>query len=101
MPKQKTGKGKRLTIRAKLLPYIESVMEAFGLEDESAAVNLIIGSCSVKPICWLAMRPGDNPPPLPPAAIEVSAEVKSIGPVSQPKNVLDMLSEDIEALEAA
>jgi hypothetical protein len=105
MPKQKTGKGKRLTIRAKLLPYIESVMEAFGLEDESAAVNLIIGSCSVKPISWLAMRPGDNPPPLPPVAIEVAVqEVKSIEPVPQPKhegNVLDMLSEDIEALEAA
>ncbi len=100
MPKQKTGKGKRLTIRAKLLPYVEAVMEAFGLEDESAAANLIIGSCSGKPISWLAMRPGDNPPPLPPAAIEVSAHEASIEPVSQPKNVLDMLSEDIEAIEA-
>ncbi len=107
MPKQKTGKGKRLTIRAKLLPYVEAVMEAFGLEDESAAANLIIGSCSGKPISWLAMRPGDNPPlpQLPPAAIEVSTqEVKLIEPVSQAKhegNVLDMLSEDIAALEAA
>ncbi|HEY9637993.1 MAG TPA: hypothetical protein V6D14_31660 [Coleofasciculaceae cyanobacterium] len=103
MPKQKTGKGKRLTIRAKLLPYIESVMEAFGLEDESAAVNLIIGSCSVKPISWLAMRPGDNPPPLPPAAIEVSVQqVKSFKSESElERNALDMLCEDIDSLRVA
>ena len=107
MPKQKTGKGKRLTIKAKLLPYIESVMEAFGLEDETVAVNLIIGSCSVKPISWLAMRPGDNPPPLPLAAIEVSSqEVRTVQlePESQPKperNVLDMLTEDINTLGVA
>ena len=35
------GRGKRLTIRAKLLPYIQQVMNGFGLEDESAAVNLM------------------------------------------------------------
>jgi hypothetical protein len=101
--KQKTGRGKRLTIKAKLLPYIEAVMEAFGLEDESAAVNLIIGSCSVKPITWLAMRPGETPPPLPPAAIEVPAqEVKPLPQEAETeRNVLDMLSEDIESLGLA
>ena len=102
--KQKTGRGKRLTIKAKLLPYIEAVMEAFGLEDESAAVNLIIGSCSVKPITWLAMRPGENPPPpLPLAAIEVPAqEVKPLPEEAETeRNVLDMLSDDINLLGLA
>ena len=100
MTRQKTGRGKRLTIRAKLLPYIESVMEAFGLEDESAAVNLIIGACSVKPIAWLAMRPGENPP-LPPSVIEVPVqEVKQLEPETE-RNVLDMLSDDINSLGIA
>ena len=84
------GRGKRLTIRAKLLPYIQQVMNCFGLEDESAAVNLIIGSCSVKPVAWLAMRPGDTPP-LPPGAIEVSVEpVKELPQSGAERNVLDM-----------
>lgn len=102
MTRQKTGRGKRLTIRAKLLPYIEAVMEAFGLEDESAAVNLIIGACSVKPIAWLAMRPGENPP-LPPSVIEVPVqEVKQLEPEAQTeRNVLDMLSDDINSLGIA
>jgi hypothetical protein len=94
------GRGKRLTIRAKLLPYIQQVMNGFGLEDESAAVNLIIGSCSVKPIAWLAMRPGDAPP-LPPGAIEVSVEpVKELAPLGAERNVLDLLCDDIDSLAA-
>lgn len=94
------GRGKRLTIRASLLPYIQEVMTRFGLEDESSAVNLIIGSCSVKPIAWLAMRPGDAPP-LPPAAIEVPVEQVPALPASDPeKSVLDLLADDIQALAA-
>lgn len=94
------GRGKRLTIRAKLLPYIQLVMNGFGLEDESAAVNLIIGSCSVKPIAWLAMRLGDTPP-LPPGAIEVSIEpVKELPQSGAERNVLDLLCDDIDSLAA-
>jgi hypothetical protein len=97
------GRGKRLTLRASLLPYIQEVMQCFGLEDESSAVNLIIGSCSSKPIAWLAMRPGDAPP-LPPAAIEVPAlEVRQqelSSPVETERNVLDLLADDIESMAA-
>lgn len=97
------GRGKRLTIRASLLPYIQDVMKCFGLEDESSAVNLIIGSCSVKPIAWLAMRPGDAPP-LPPAALDVPAfEVQEKDlptPADAERNVLDLLADDIESMAA-
>jgi hypothetical protein len=75
-------------------------MKCFGLEDESSAVNLIIGSCSVKPIAWLATRPGDAPP-LPPAAIDVPAEEFKALPAPEPeKSVLDLLADDIQAIAA-
>ncbi len=97
------GRGKRLTLRASLLPYIQEVMKCFGLEDESSAVNLIIGSCSSKPIAWLAMRPGDAPP-LPPAALDVPAlevqEKEPPTPANAERNVLDLLADNIESMAA-
>lgn len=99
MSKSKLGRGKRLTVRAKLLPYVQEVMKAFGLEDESSAVNLIIGSCSVKPISWLAMRPGETSVPLPPTAIEVSSQkVEEFG---SELSVIDLLAENIQSLQRA
>lgn len=87
-------KGKRLTIRASLQPYIQQVKKAFGLEDDSAAVNLIIGSCSVKPLAWLALTPGETSALPPAVAIEV-AVIEAKADQAAERNVLDMLSEDL------
>lgn len=42
-------KGKRVTIRENLMPYIQQVQQQFALETESDAINLIIGWCSNQP----------------------------------------------------
>jgi hypothetical protein len=93
------SKGKRITLKASLRSYIEEVMATFGLESESEAVNLVVGSCSTKPISWLALKSGETPPP-PPGMREAVPPSETSEPTSEDKNVLDLLSDDLNALAA-
>ena len=87
------ARGKRVTVSAKLLPYIQQVMERFGLDDEAQATNLIIGACSTKPIAWLALAPGEAIPTMPHVFIPVSPDLEA--------SAFDCLEEAIGKIEQA
>jgi hypothetical protein len=94
-------RGKRVTVKAKLLSYVRDVMERFALEDEATAVNLIIGSCSQKPVTWLALKPGEAVRAIPnlPALKAATEAVEDYLP-SIESSALDELENAISNIES-